>query len=530
MQRRAIAATVAVASMAIATVGCAATTAPTGSNAATGSTRAAGVDTGTTPGSAPAGNPPRSTGIRSTAPAKVAPAGAAAPIVTGPITGGTYGKPYTTVPKALATKHGYREDEYFIAGTATSYTPTGTWDESGTWGVTPAETAPYTSRILVRRPTDDAKFNGIVVVEWFNVSSGMDADPDFGFAGEELMRSGFAWVGVSAQKVGIDGGVKIPIPGIDLKALKEWDASRYGSLSHPGDAYSYDIFTQAGLAALGGGTVKPLGDLKASRLLAAGESQSAARMVTYVNAVQPVASLYDGFLIHSRGPSGAVLRPDAATPMPAVGHIRADLRTPVMQTQTETDLFGLRFFPARQPDTDRLRTWELAGTAHADKFTLDYGIASGHEWDPDVNFDLAAVCGRVNDGPQTWSIRAAFNGLATWADGGPAPAPAPVIEVTGGAIVRDADGNAKGGLRQAAVDVPTEHLTGEADVSKGVICSLFGASEAFTPEQLQARYPTHQVYVDEVKAATQQAVDAGHLLPADKVIVDAQAEAAPIPS
>ena len=44
------------------------------------------------------------------------------------------------------------------------------------------------------------KFNGTVVVEWLNVSGGVDAAPDWTFAHTELIREGYAWVGVSAQK------------------------------------------------------------------------------------------------------------------------------------------------------------------------------------------------------------------------------------------------------------------------------------------------------------------------------------------
>jgi len=47
--------------------------------------------------------------------------------------------------------------------------------------------------------------------------------------------------------------------------------------------------------------LRPLGELKVRKLIADGESQSAYRLVTYVNAVHPVARVYDGFLVHSRG-------------------------------------------------------------------------------------------------------------------------------------------------------------------------------------------------------------------------------------
>ena len=39
--------------------------------------------------------------------------------------------------------------------------------------------------------------------------------------------------------------------------------------------------------------------------------------------------------------------------------------------ESETDLlFTLDYFPSRQEDTDLIRTWEMAGTAHADAFLL----------------------------------------------------------------------------------------------------------------------------------------------------------------
>ena len=67
-------------------------------------------------------------------------------------------------------------------------------------------TAPYATRIVVVRPTNPSKFNGTVVVEWLNVSAGADASPDWNAVHRELIRSGYAYVGVSAQKVGVEGG------------------------------------------------------------------------------------------------------------------------------------------------------------------------------------------------------------------------------------------------------------------------------------------------------------------------------------
>jgi hypothetical protein len=234
----------------------------------------------------------------------------------------------------------------------------------------------------------------------------MDSDPDWSFAHDELMREGYGYIGVSAQAIGVNGGAaKLPIPGFTALALKEWDPERYAPLNHPGDQFSYDIYTQAAATALDPKGTDPFAGYDVQRLIAAGESQSASRMTTYVNAVHPNVRLFDGFLVHSRGGSGAALSPTAPAP-PKVSAIRADLTEPVFQLETETDLFGLGFHPARQPDTDLLRTWEVAGTAHADQFTLDAGIESGHEWDPNANVDFSASCGTINNGPQTYMVRA----------------------------------------------------------------------------------------------------------------------------
>ena len=199
---------------------------------------------------------------------------------------------------------------------------------SGRWRR--ATKAAYKTRIIVRTPVDPKKFNGSVIVEWLNVTAGRDSDPDFGFAGPALLRDGFAYVGVTAQKVGVNGGFAIPIPGYHPKGLVDQNPSRYKSLHHPGDQYSYDIFSQAAQSLLLPAGHNPLGSLHPVRIIADGESQSASRLVTYVDAIAPLTHLFDGYLIHSRGDSGSTLGPTEAGAVPRVTHIRTDLHVPVL--------------------------------------------------------------------------------------------------------------------------------------------------------------------------------------------------------
>ena len=214
-----------------------------------------------------------------------------------------------------ALEGGYVEHEYVAAGTASSYSATGELTADGRWTFTPGATSPYRTRILVRRPEKAADFSGVVIVEWLNVSGGVDANPDFEAMREEIIREGAVWVGVSAQVTGVEGGpVAVSVPGdaaaaVVGKGLTGIDPDRYGSLQHPGDAFSYDIFTQVARALRDGGA---LGDLRPEHVVAAGESQSAFAMVTYINGVQPQTKAFDGFFVHSRGAVGLALVPAGA--------------------------------------------------------------------------------------------------------------------------------------------------------------------------------------------------------------------------
>ncbi len=478
--------------------------------------------------SKPAASPASSAGGTTTTTPAVRPlnTAVAVPTVTGPVTGGTPDIPMNAMLASYKSAYGYRESEYFMQGTATAYAAKGALGPDGKWSVTPGTKAAYKTRLIVRAPVDPKKFNGSVIVEWLNVTSGRDADPDFGFAAPELLRDGFAYVGVTAQVVGVSGGSALPIPGYHPKALVDQNPARYKSLHHPGDQYSYDIFSQAAQAILHPNGPRPLGALQPARLIAAGESQSASRLVTYVDAIAPITHIYDGFMIHSRGGSGTELGSGTANASPKVVHIRDDLRVPVMMIATETDLFGLGFHKAFQPDTNRVRTWQMAGTAHVDQSTLDYGISSGRQWDKtSVIPDFQKLCGSINDGPEQYIVRAAFSALNAWVADGTQPSHSPAIKVVAGAIARDAHGDAIGGIRTPAVDVPTESLSGEFDPSKSVICSLFGSRAAFPAATLERLYPTHAAYVNKVRASASAAARAGFLLAPDAATIDQQAQA-----
>jgi hypothetical protein len=326
------------------------------------------------------------------------------------------------------------------------------------------------------------------------------------------MREGHVWVGVSAQSVGVQGGV-VDALGTASDGLVGLDPERYGELTHPGDRFSFDIYTQAGRAVLRPDGPAPLGDLVPTTMIAVGESQAAMFLTTYLNAVQPLVGLYDGFFLHSR--LGIAPTPDVATGdeegIPTV-QVRTDLASPTLIHETETDLTVLGYAAARQDDSRSVRTWEVAGTAHADDFLLSevYGGAASEA--------LTAACGGpINDGPQHRTLRAALHHLIAWVVDGTEPPTAPRIELLeadapGYAIARDELGNALGGVRTPAVDVPIATLSGEPYPDGAGFCSLFGSTTPFDADLLTELYTDPMNYFARFESGLAEAVAAGFVL------------------
>src|SRR4029079_5019728 len=113
------------------------------------------------------------------------------------------------------------------------------------------------------------------------------------------------------------------------------------------------------------------------RMLAVGESQSAFALTTYIDGVQPLTKEFDGFVVHSRGGSAMRLgqRGQAIDVAGSIGgqptKIRTDGIAPIIVVETETDILGsVSASPPRHRDSARSRWWEVAGTAHADKYQV----------------------------------------------------------------------------------------------------------------------------------------------------------------
>jgi hypothetical protein len=422
------------------------------------------------------------------------------PKVEGPVTGGIRtGEPFATT--LLHLTDGYVEEEFLISGEAVGF---------GTSAGTKAE---YNTRIVVRRPENPEQFNGTVVMHWNNVTSQQDVEAIWIEAAETIMLRGYVYVGVSAQKQGVDGS---PL------ALAHWDPVRYPSAAHPGDDYSYDIFSQATQAVLQEPAILGSETLKNVDItLAVGSSQSGTFLSKYINELHDSTELFDGYLPIMLGDP---IRDDVAP-------------TLVVNSQDEA---GGRFIAAlTQPDSGMFRQWEVAGPAHLTNFGGMYivaqsaynfgsagpGVGPVNSLDPETmneygEMSLGGLCLYSNRFPRGHVWSAALVALDNWVRTGEAPASIPHIEKDqAGAIAFDQHNNAIGGYRHPVVDVPlaTYYAGQEPGYTEGP-CSfggnipLMGTTETFTYGKLTELYPTQQDYIDQLQAEVDTSLAAKQML------------------
>jgi hypothetical protein len=440
------------------------------------------------------------------------------PTVTGPIPSrSALGDPTHDYPW-FTTQHnlkgvGYVEEEFFYEGTASQFdTPNGqdgTLKDSG---------HKYRTRLIVRRPIDPKKFNGTVLAEWQNVTAGYDLDAHWEATFEQIIRGGYAWVGISAQRVGVQQ---------EPNGLKLYSPTRYASLdvtdggTITNDGLSYDIFAQGMQAVKSPKGVSPLGPLKAQRVIAIGASQSAARLGTYINSLhKQLGGPVDAYLLFIGG-----------------AKVRDDIPVPVMKILSETDAIGQ--VAARQPDTAKFVEWEVTGASHAGRH-LSLNSGSLNRRDGIVREAAACTYPTYPRTPIDNVLGASYDLIDKWVKTGTPPPSAPKAEVEQkqgelpgrpgdpprtGTIYdykRDERGNALGGIRLAEFHVATSLST--RDNTGNSFCRLYGRYEPFPDEVINQLYPTHADYVAKVKAQTEANLKAGYIQAADAKRTEVRAE------
>jgi len=429
-----------------------------------------------------------------------------------PMTTPTGGGPYSSypafpflrasrlmVPLDLA-KSGYTEDEFLISGKANVYD----WAPDGALTVkTP--NAPYATRILIRHPSDPARFSGAVVVEIMNAARTWDWSMMWGYLWPQIMEHGDAWVGVT-----MPGGV----PG-----LKKYDHARYGAVSFrnptPGacpngnptgeteDGLKWDMLSQVASALKSDAAKRPLAGFKVNYIYM---TTQGADVVTYITAIHPHAKLtngkpaYDGFLIKSVTGPGRINQ--CAAPL------------------AKSEVLG--GLAARRSDNDepadRYRLYEIAGAEHLDIYPyqafpnfVDQTVAGNAQGTPEWPFGVRCTPEiELNETPLlNYEFHAALANLDQWVRKGVAPPKANRVQVKDQdtdhpSVVLDQHGNGVGGVRTFFVDFPVATYI-MSSPGPGV-CAEMGRTVPFDWARLDTLYGSYKNYASKVSQSIDRSV------------------------
>lgn len=468
--------------------------------------------------------------------AKLSPAAETSrPDVTGPIAVTGNSRPYLGAAAEVEAA-GYVEEEFFLSGPAHTYE----WVGKGPAVQAIAGPVRYTTRILVRRPRDPARFSGTIEVNILNASGGVDAGAPGDFAG--MVKRGDAWIGVTTKS-------------LTAQALKRFNPERYAALDWPNptpaeqrcarpsilptfvygppevfaalpattfnseqeDGLVWDILAQLARLLKSEARARLLPGFAKPFLFMTGASQSANYVHTWIVGFhnrerQPDGKpLYDGYL-----PSvgGYLLRINQCSRDIA---LQEDLSkvpapdVPVLSVMSESEIRNARF--TTLPDVVRDRsgwiTWQVAGGTHGagevpglsrKRLGLpDPAAAPARPPQiPGVTFPADYL---PNDLAWAPVLRAAYIDLVAWARDGVKPPQAPRIQLDAQlSIVRDAHGNAQGGLRLPYVDVPVASYRGS--IGDQGLAAIIGQRQPFDAATLRRLYPSNADYTGRFNAAT----------------------------
>lgn len=441
-------------------------------------------------------------------------------------------------------KAGYVEEEFLFSGVANVYD----WPTDGPARVRTSN-VPYTTRVLVRRPANRARFSGNVVLEPLNPSNRFDLNIGWAISRSQWMRNGDAWVGVTSKP-------------ISVVALKAFDPVRYAALSwanplpegNPSNCATvandsarttengllWDVLRQVGAWVRSPDMLNPLGyggrngRHPVEHLYAWGYSQSGGFLVTYVNAVHAIdvaqygKTLFDAYFIAVPGGPTPI---NQCTPAPPAGDPRRAIKSigvPVMRVMTQSDYMRVEKRADSDTAPDLFRHYDIAGSAHATPDELNYAAApadlvKARVADPPMN---------CNEGPRSRfpnsvAFNAAFRNLDAWVRDGTRPPRAAAFQVVEGKPVLDEFGNLKGGVRSPFVDVPTAAWTGTSTGAS--FCFIAGHEIPLDRDRLKTLYPTHAAYVQKVRQNVLDLVAKRFIVREDGLELIEQAEKAGIP-
>jgi hypothetical protein len=471
------------------------------------------------------------------------------PLLTGPLVTSATSYPFNAADHDVTPldldSFGYTEEEYIVSGLANVYA----W-QGASLSIGIATSSPYSTRILVRKPTTQVHFSGNVVAEALNPSYGFDLDYIWAAEHTHLLfhdaaARGDAWVGITVKPSSI-------------ASLQRFNPDRYGTLSMANplpasqvcsnlapeftagteQGLEWDIISQVGAMLKSNQAPSPMSGLAVQQVYAAGYSRGANDLVTYANAFGKVVSLpngkpvYDGYLVGAAVGGPTTISQCATWYAPGDPHsVIQPNRVPIIRVNTQSD-FGWWFGAPttgvsaastlnRRPDHDgvgdQFRLYEFPGASHlwqypeqffpnaAELSTIGAGV---------VGYTCTEPVG--NQFPLQYFLNGALNNLDRWARTGMPPVRGDRIALNNAGTyaettVTDGWGNAMGGVRTPYLDAPRSMYTA---YSSGSGCSAWGHETTFAPTLLSSTYPGAS-FGSKVTRATLALLSAGWITEVD---------------
>jgi hypothetical protein len=378
----------------------------------------------------------------------------------------------------------YQTKEYFVSGTA--------------------DGKPYTTRVVVRRPADDAKFSGLVLAESMHSSGAAHA---FEFTAAYVMSSGHAAVEILTTSP---------------KQFTDLNPKRYADLKIEG-GQANDILAQVG--ALVKSEHGPLGKLKVRKMVLSGSSMSSGTLINYLPAnmvyrTPDMQHIYDGFM-----PTSA-------------GQTIMEVDVPLIQLPTMLELENN--VPHRQDSDEpgkQYRLYEIAGVGHVDSRD-------------NVRLKPNPCAKELSTFPVQAFMSVGLYHLLRWVDLGVAPPHAQRVLLDrdasndGSLMALDEHGNPVGGIRNVYVDVPvakyaalntpatplipnpsTWIVANGGEQGAQIMCRLSAYQVPFSKDELHKLYGSPSEYVKKVEARLAELEKQGWSLPVyhDLIMSDAKA-------
>lgn len=431
---------------------------------------------------------------------------------------------------------GYEEAEFLVNGLANIYD----WTANARSTQLSVRTAavPYTTRILVRRPTDPRKFSGLVVVELLDAGDLYDRAPLWGLSWQQFLRHGDVWVGVTVRPAA-------------AAALRRFDPVRYGAVSfnfnqpadcrpesadpraHSPDTESglaWDLIAQVGALLRSSSKENPLLELPPRLVIGAGYGEAGATVVTFANAMHALARrgdgapIYDGYL-NAAGAQLSVPINQCVAPLPEEDPRRRALPrdVPFVTVMTESDFNlapTLRRADSDAPE-DVFRLYEIPGAAHTGTWPAGMPAAA------DLQIaGIAPLSSDLCDEPASdLPVGLVFNAIwqqyaDMFVDGLSLLSLSRIETLDDGGPRHDEAGNASGGWRLPQLDEPlavyASHSTPRIDVDRpAAVCALTGNKQPFDTAKLKSLYRDRAEYLRRFDAAVDRAVQERRLVPED---------------